>query len=200
MRLVKIKLFIDRDVVDINDSSALTNITVKCTDYNDNPIKDETLNISSKLGNLVYNSTSSKSITATTDSNGEIVLNYTPLTWGLETISCDTKKLQFQIKGWKSVTVASSSTINIYLHHNETYCKFVGRVENFTVTNGWKQLGTINDTSLRPWQGAFSRGYGVQTLWQVGGDGKIWIRRYDSTASFTGSDYITLMWGKREAI
>lgn len=88
------------------DSTVTVTITVK--DVYDDPVENKYVTITCNIGKFtkLNNQTISdtQSVTAQTDSNGEISLTYTCSEWGLVTFSANNTSTQVNVQGWRKIT------------------------------------------------------------------------------------------------
>lgn len=90
-------------------------VTVTVTDVYGDPVANKyvttTCNIGkfTKLNNQTISDT--QSVTAQTDSNGEISLTYTCSEWGLVTFSANNTSTQVRVLGWKTIQSVSNYTV-----------------------------------------------------------------------------------------
>ena len=87
------------------DSTITVTVTVK--DVYDDPVENESVQVTCNIGKFtkLNGSTISdtQSVTAQTDSNGEISLTYSCSEWGLVTFSANKTSTQVNVTGWKQV-------------------------------------------------------------------------------------------------
>ena len=94
---------------DANIDSTDTVVTVKLIDFNDAPVKNKSVTLTvdkgyfNKNGSTPISGTTTKSITASTNTNGEITATYTASEWGLATFSANQSNIQVNITGWKHI-------------------------------------------------------------------------------------------------
>lgn len=102
-----------------NIDSTDTVITVKLIDFNGNAVTNKSVTLTcdkgyfNKKGSTSISGTTTKSITLTTNSSGEITGTWTASEWGLCTFSTNTVKAQVNIKGYKLVETIISNNLTI---------------------------------------------------------------------------------------
>lgn len=138
------------------DSTVTVTITVN--DVYDDPVENKyvttTCNIGkfTKLNNQTISDT--QSVTAQTDSNGEISLTYTCSEWGLVTFSANEKNIQTRITGWKQILNHTNYTIycngefvRIDFHHDSN--STLPKTYDYTLPTGYYpkyNIGTISSS------------------------------------------------------
>lgn len=144
----------------VNIDATDVQVIVSLIDFNGAPVvgKSVTLNCDNgyftKYGSGTSTSsltatgnTTTKNITATTDSNGKISATYTASEWGLATFSTNTQSVQIRVNGWRTYYNDTNYTIN----YNETLVQALIHTGSINITGTWNGFHTIlNDDFIRP--------------------------------------------------
>lgn len=94
----------------VNIDSTDTVITVSLIDFNGNAVTGKSVTLAcdkgyfNKNGSTTISGTTTKSITATTDSNGKITATWTASEWELCTFTANSTSIQVNVHGWRTVT------------------------------------------------------------------------------------------------
>lgn len=140
------------------DSTITVTVTVK--DVYDGPVENESVQVTCNIGKFtkLNGSTISdtQSVTAQTDSNGEISLTYSCSEWGLATFSANTTSTQIQVKGFRT-----SNLNNLTLYYdNEKVMAVVNYSSSTTYSQNdtWRDFLSISNVpdGLRPLQYVYS--------------------------------------------
>lgn len=121
------------------------NVTITLTDFNEMPVKNTQVNVSCSNGTLSNNN-------GITNSNGQVILTYTPAKWGIDTIHCNGTSIQVNVRGgWKDISVTKNhSGINtVTAQYNQDMVKIYlqGTIPSSTAP---VTLATLNDTNFAP--------------------------------------------------
>ena len=113
-------------------------VTITVNDVYGDEIENDYVTITCNVGKFtkLNGSTISdtQSVTAQTDSNGEISLTYTCSEWGLVTFSANNTNIQVKTKGWKEATLPSAFG-DSQLFYNDTDVEFHIRCTLSNITN-----------------------------------------------------------------
>ena len=105
--------------IDSGNGSTTITVTVKLEDFNKSPVttKNVTLTVDKGYFKSVtgtsttnYSNTTTKSVSATTKSDGTITAVYVPSEWGLATFSANNTKIQIKSSGWKKIYDSNKTT------------------------------------------------------------------------------------------
>ena len=133
-----------------NIDSTNTVITVKLIDFNGNAVTNKSVTLTcdkgyfNKKNSTSISGTTTKSITLTTNSSGEITGTWTASEWGLCTFSTNNTNNQVKVSGWKQI-----------VNQNNTIVKYNGELV-FVRLNGnfscsaWAQIGATIPSGYRP--------------------------------------------------
>lgn len=88
------------------DSTITVTVTVK--DVYDGPVADESVQVTCQIGKFTELNggtiSDTQSVTALTDSNGEISLTYSCSEWGIVNFSANNTSTQVNVQGWRQIT------------------------------------------------------------------------------------------------
>lgn len=125
----------------VNIDSTDTVITVTLIDFNGTAVTGKSVTLTcdrgyfNKNGSTAISGTTTKSITATTDSNGKITATWTASEWGLATFSTSNSQqpaqTQIRVTGWKQAFSDGSYTVR----YNETHVEAKVHIANSVTCN-----------------------------------------------------------------
>jgi len=137
-----------------NIDSTDTVITVKLIDFNGAAVTNKSVTLTcdkgyfNKNGSTSISGTTTKSITATTNSSGEITATWTASEWGLCTFSANSTKSSVKIRGFKVLTDTSTVTLREYEEHVLLFVKGI----DYIATTAFTDKDTmLTKDSLRPY-------------------------------------------------
>lgn len=110
-----------------NIDSTDTVVTVKLIDFNGAAVTNKSVTLTcdkgyfNKNGSTSISGTTTKSITATTNSSGEITATWTASEWGLCTFSTNNSNIQIKVGGWKT----ARNTTDVVVRYNEKYVNVI---------------------------------------------------------------------------
>ena len=143
-----------------NIDSTDTVITVKLIDFNGNAVTGKSVTLTcdkgyfNKNGSTTISGTTTKSITATTNSSGEITGTWTASEWGLCTFSTNTHNSQILVQGWKTVqsfTGFATTITRADLQVNGNRARLIVNANGVSTTaNTIKTLFTFNNAYASP--------------------------------------------------
>ena len=105
--------------IDSGDGSTTITVTVKLEDFNKAPVSGKNVALTVDKGYFKsvtgtsttnYSNTTTKSVSATTKSDGTISAVYVPSEWGLATFSANNVNSQIIVKGWKKIYDSNNTT------------------------------------------------------------------------------------------
>ena len=183
--------------------STNTVITVKLVDFNGAAVTNKSVTLTcdkgyfNKNGSTTISGTTTKSITATTNSSGEITATWTASEWGLCTFSANNNTVQVNVTGWKT---DNSGTQDLgTLLYNETTVQFRIAIESqTTISNSMKIFtGQTIPNYLKPNKPVSTIGFGSgqPMIIQVRDNGSIYNRSVDAT-SYNSSIYCIIEWSR----
>lgn len=189
---------IEASSYNVNIDSNNTVITVSLIDFNGAPVtgKSVTLTVDrgyfNKNGSTAISGTTTKSITATTNSNGKITATYTASEWGLATFSANNANIQVKVKGWKSL---STGQYNCKYNEDTVYLSIhIPNTPFPTIYESWG--GFTLPSNLRPSTKIVSSNYVYPQHLFIAvepEDGKIY--RVSTKGSQVTTDvYVTFVW------
>ena len=143
--------------IDSGDGSTTITVTVKLEDFNKNAVSGKSVTLTVDKGYFKsvtgtsttnYSNTTTKSVSATTKSDGTITAVYVPSEWGLATFSANTTKIQIEISGWKRLYANPGGTITIY--RNKDLFRLHGTDHSISLTNtkSWQDRMSFADYVL----------------------------------------------------
>ena len=111
-------------------------VTVKLIDFNNNPVRDEEVLLTTDGGEFINKQ---KSYTGTTNSDGEVEVKYTPTDWGTYNLMCNDTNIVINVRGgWKNfpITVTHKSVTSSFGQYNqdEVVIHFEGKIPKYTNT------------------------------------------------------------------
>ena len=181
-----------------NIDSTDTVITVKLIDFNGAAVTNKSVTLTcdkgyfNKNGSTTISGTSTKSITATTDSSGEITATWTASEWGLCTFSTNNTNIQVRITGWKTKYTETNYTVE----YNERYGLL--RVHGtLSSTSGHQQFSpnSVITGDLRPTTIASGISYDGQIVFYIREyDGMIMHRTVHNNTLSNQAVYATIFW------
>jgi len=138
--------------IDSGNGSTTITVTVKLEDFNKNAVSGKSVTLTVDKGYFKsvtgtsttnYSNTTTKSVSATTKSDGTITTVYVPSEWGLATFSANNTKIQIKSSGWKSVATGANYA-TLYVNEEMRLCYLKIYYENYTVksSHGYNQWGT----------------------------------------------------------
>lgn len=133
------------------DSTITVTVTVK--DVYDDPVENESVQVTCNIGKFtkLNGSTISdtQSVTGNTDSNGQFTLTYSCTEWGLATFSANNTKTQINVDGWRTYL---QTDIWLVEYNATTTRVTLASTVTVAVTTTEKNYGTVllNDAWLRP--------------------------------------------------
>lgn len=119
-----------------NIDSTDTVITVKLVDFNGAAVTGKSVTLTcdkgyfNKNGSSAISGTTTKSISGTTNSSGEITATWTASEWGLCTFSANSSNIQVNTTGWKLVEDKTVSGINLKIWTNGIVAQYYFHTEN----------------------------------------------------------------------
>ena len=137
----------------VNIDSTDTVITVTLIDFNGTAVTGKSVTLTcdrgyfNKNGSTAISGTTTKSITATTDSNGKITATWTASEWGLATFSTNTVSNQVQVKGYK--TIYNQNGIQLRAYQDKCTAIFDTGSQSFTTSETTWISGFV-PTGYRP--------------------------------------------------
>jgi len=173
---------------------------IQVVDYNNNPLKDKTIEVSCDKGHFVnwsnYDADANdihtlnnvKNFTGTTDTDGKFDCTYRANEWGLCTISCDTVKLQLFVVGFKTMNVTSQKGYKCTFQVDESYrsCRLVINLPSHTLVNSESTpLDTIGfpKQEYYPPLGLHTSSYRSDIKYHLKTNGELMGRTYDGLSS-----------------
>lgn len=128
-----------------NESTTIT-VTVKLEDFNKNAVTGKSVNLTVDKGYFKsvtgtnttnYSNTTTKSVSATTKSDGIITAVYVPSDWGLCTFSANNSKIQVSVSGFKEITPNGEQYCRVWINKASRIVK-VKCARNITVSSSNK--------------------------------------------------------------
>ena len=172
--------------------------TIQVVDYNNNPLKDKTINVSCDKGyftswtnydtDVTYKLNNVKSFTGTTGTDGEFNCIYFANEWGLCTISCDTVKLQLFVTGFQTMKVTSQKGYECTFQVDESYrsCRLAIKLPSHTLVNSNEEpLDVIKfpKQEYYPPLGLHKSSYRSDIKYHIRTTGELMGRTYDGLSS-----------------
>ena len=136
-----------------NIDSTNTVITVKLIDFNGNAVTNKSVTLTcdkgyfNKKNSTSISGTTTKSITLTTNSSGEITGTWTASEWGLCTFSTNTSHTQVIVKGYK--TIYNQNGIQLRAYQDKCTAIFDTGSQSFTTSETTWISGFV-PTGYRP--------------------------------------------------
>jgi len=172
--------------------------TIQVVDYNNNPLKDKTIEVSCDKGyftlwtnddgDVNHTLNNVKSFTGTTNTDGKFDCIYRANEWGLCTISCDTVKLQLFVTGFKTMNVTSQKGYECIFQVDESYrsCRLAINLPSHTLVNSESTpLDTIGFPKQKyyPPLGLHISSYRSDIKYHLTTNGELMGRTYDGLSS-----------------
>ena len=185
-----------------NIDSTDTVITVKLIDFNGNAVTNKSVTLTcdkgyfNKKGSTSISGTTTKSITLTTNSSGEITGTWTASEWGLCTFSTSNSSqpahIQVNVTGWRIHTNNSDYT---FLYNHEL-CELRVHIASTSIPTSPTDFGGFTvPTGYRPATPVVSHIYvGNKAVVQVGQAGNVGRCAYTASALNNVGVYATLQW------
>ena len=132
--------------IDSGNGSTTITVTVKLEDFNKAPVSGKNVALTVDKGYFKsvtgtsttnYSNTTTKSVSATTKSDGIITAVYVPSEWGLCTFSANNSKIQVSVSGFKEITPNGEQYCRVWINKASRIVK-VKCARNITVSSGNK--------------------------------------------------------------
>ena len=132
--------------IDSGDENTTIKVTVKLEDFNKSPVTTKNVDLTVDKGyfkNVTgtsttnYSNTTTKSVSATTKSDGTISAVYVPSEWGLCTFSANNSKIQVFVSGFKEITPTGEQYCRVWINKASRIVK-VKCARNITVSSSNK--------------------------------------------------------------
>lgn len=181
------------------DSTITVTVTVK--DVYDDPVENESVQVTCNIGKFtkLNGSTISdtQSVTAQTDSNGEISLTYSCSEWGLATFSAKNHiGLQIRVTGYKLIKSTTNDLIKLYRNDNQIQCVLFSSNNDVYFGTSWAEYvnGGWIPTGLTPKSTIVATNYAhLNTYWAIKGNGAI-SKCTSANAAVTTQSYVVIEW------
>lgn len=184
-----------------------TTVTVTVNDFNNTPLPNIALTISVDKGYFTkytkdnadtnINGTNTKSYNGVTGSDGTFTMTCKTSEWGLCTISCDTKKIQYYVTGFKtlSVTSAQGNSCTFKVDESQRACWLQWTMPSTSLTGSAKTIDTITlpDEKYKANYPVYTEDFRSDTSIYLQINGTILARLYSGTSNH-GSSVITFFW------
>ena len=152
---------IEASSYNVNIDATDTVITVSLIDFNSAAVTGKQVVLTCDKGyfnkncSTAISGTTTKSIIATTDSNGQITATWTASEWGLATFSTNNSNVQIKVDGWK--TYRNDSYYVVLYNEDYVYFKFDYSGGSGSITTTWWELGAtvFNDATHLPTNNIF---------------------------------------------
>ena len=186
----------------VNIDSTDIVITVTLIDFNGAAVTGKSVTLTcdrgyfNKNGSTAISGTTTKSITATTDSNGKITATWTASEWGLATFSTSnphqSSHIQINVKGWRIHTNNSDYTFS----YNQEWCELRVHIASTTIPTSPEDFGGFTvPAGYRPATPVVSPIYvGNRAIVQVGQAGNVGRSAFTASALNNVGVYATLQW------
>lgn len=149
--LYQTKIECNKYNANIDDNTITVTVTLK--DFNNNNVIGKNVTLSCDKGfftkcigatKQVIDNVVTKSVTGTTNNNGQITATWTASEWGLATFSANNAKIQCNITGWKEVY--NNSGVRVATDGRIAYCSWA--VSERTIPETSKTLVTLPSNLL----------------------------------------------------
>ena len=198
--LYEIIIEIDNSNPNIDDT---VEITVKIQDFNNNPLSDINLQVSIDKGyftKYTRNSTDTTLNTSTirytgvTGSDGTFTMTCKASEWGLCTFTCDTKKIQYFVNGFKTLNVTSANGAVFQVDESRRACRLKWNFVSTKLSQTKKQLDTIkfpNNKYAPPFY-IYVPTYRPDIVFILYSNGQVWGRTNGNVTSRTMDNHVEL--------
>ena len=183
--------------------STNTVITVKLIDFNGAAVTNKSVTLTcdkgyfNKNGSTAISGTTTKSITATTNSSGEITATWTASEWGLCTFSTNNINTQVNVKGWR--TYNHDHTAVYTVRYNEDWVQLLVNISsNVNISsswNGWQNI--LTDDFIRPEKGIVKVDNSGHTLIRVSNVSENIKFKSVLNSSFQNTVYAEIEWKRK---
>lgn len=114
-------------------------LILKCVDIYGDPVEGKEFTLTTDKGLFEVGGT--KTITARTDEDGEILATVDCNEWGFYTVQCENIERHIMIDDWR--LILEESAHNLFLYRNNEFAQLVlkGAVINNVITNSWTNFG-----------------------------------------------------------
>lgn len=182
-----------------NIDSTDTIITVSLIDFNGNAVTGKSVTLTcdkgyfNKNGSTTISGTTTKSITATTNSSGEINATWTASEWGLCTFSASSSNCQVDIHGWR---ILNTGSFVFRVNGHQAQLRFIVSDEQTSVKTTFEAFGGYTiPVGYRPEGQVVGLAYSnSDVIIAVKSDGQILRRSMNKTSTIYCGVYGQLEW------